>query len=208
MPILYLYNMANEWEKQFVDAIVKGDSNAATNIKSSHVPHRLYKYCPLDEYSLKNIKDNTIWLSYPEKVNDPYDTSITVNEKRLANDSFRNGDLWMDFEKQSATHFTEEEKKQINQSEDCAESFRDIFIKKNPISKGSFEAFSKDADKRKHRKALEKFNNYQKKLLRFCSFSERVDSLLMWSHYAKHHTGICIEYVFSDTPNLLPFLFP
>lgn len=26
------------------------------------------------------------------------------------------------------------------------------------------------------------------------SFTERVDSILMWSHYAQYHTGFCLEY--------------
>jgi Protein of unknown function (DUF2971) len=30
--------------------------------------------------------------------------------------------------------------------------------------------------------------------LRVGCFSERRDSILMWSHYADHHRGICIEY--------------
>lgn len=34
--------------------------------------------------------------------------------------------------------------------------------------------------------------------LKICSFSERNDSLLMWSHYALNHTGFCLEYRFTD----------
>ena len=33
-----------------------------------------------------------------------------------------------------------------------------------------------------------------RKLAKICSFSEVADSLLMWSHYADHHRGFCIEY--------------
>lgn len=33
---------------------------------------------------------------------------------------------------------------------------------------------------------------------RICSFSERLDSLLLWSHYADQHKGIAIEYDFSQ----------
>lgn len=43
-------------------------------------------------------------------------------------------------------------------------------------------------------------------------FSEKVNNLLMWSHYADHHKGICIEYSFEDLQNietgfLLPILY-
>jgi hypothetical protein len=33
-----------------------------------------------------------------------------------------------------------------------------------------------------------------------CSFTERNDSILMWSHYADYHKGFCIEYDFSKLP--------
>jgi hypothetical protein len=33
-----------------------------------------------------------------------------------------------------------------------------------------------------------------RKRAKVCSFSEVNDSLLMWSHYANHHRGLCIEY--------------
>lgn len=40
-------------------------------------------------------------------------------------------------------------------------------------------------------------------------FSENVNNLLMWSHYAGQHKGICIEYSFEDLQNVEDgFLFP
>jgi hypothetical protein len=39
-----------------------------------------------------------------------------------------------------------------------------------------------------------------KKKHKICSFSERNDSILMWSHYADYHKGFCIEYSIADLP--------
>lgn len=39
-------------------------------------------------------------------------------------------------------------------------------------------------------------------------FSERNNSILMWSHYANKHTGICIEYDFKDFCNKCKIVFP
>jgi hypothetical protein len=36
--------------------------------------------------------------------------------------------------------------------------------------------------------------------LRICCFTENKDSVLMWSHYADQHKGICVEYNFSTLP--------
>jgi Protein of unknown function (DUF2971) len=37
--------------------------------------------------------------------------------------------------------------------------------------------------------------------IKCCSFSEVNDSILMWSHYADNHKGICIEYDFKNVSN-------
>jgi len=45
-----------------------------------------------------------------------------------------------------------------------------------------------------------KFNEVLKKGYKICSFSENIESLLMWSHYADEHKGFAIEYDFSVLP--------
>lgn len=48
-------------------------------------------------------------------------------------------------------------------------------------------------------------------LTKACSFSERNDSILMWSHYADNHKGFCVEYDLSTIPSTHQFrstLFP
>lgn len=37
------------------------------------------------------------------------------------------------------------------------------------------------------------------------SFSERIDSILMWSHYSNEHKGFCIEY---NTSDFISYFFP
>lgn len=52
------------------------------------------------------------------------------------------------------------------------------------------------------------FNQQVNQTVRVGSLSEVKDSILMWGHYAKSHTGFCIEYDFSDPvlePDLVQF---
>jgi len=44
--------------------------------------------------------------------------------------------------------------------------------------------------------------------IQICSFCECNDSLLIWSHYADQHKGICIEYDFTDCDEIRPFIQP
>ena len=54
--------------------------------------------------------------------------------------------------------------------------------------------------------SLEKqFENLEinKERFKTCSLSKINDNKLMWSHYAKEHTGICIGYKFLYLPNYI-----
>jgi hypothetical protein len=45
-------------------------------------PHitSLYKYRAFNEYSLSNLKNDTIWLAKPESFNDPFDCSFAIDK--------------------------------------------------------------------------------------------------------------------------------
>jgi len=127
----------------------------------------VYKYRKLDEYTEKNIKNNTIYFSNPLNFNDPLDTLINF---------FFEGDY-------------------------------DLLCKK------FFELGIKDY--KGYAKALEKHNNFNDICkdnphimnLSISCFSEEYDNILMWSHYADNHKGICLEYktVSADGYNCLLF---
>ena len=53
-------------------------------------------------------------------------------------------------------------------------------------------------------------HNYIGTIFGVSSFAERPDNILMWSHYANKHTGICVEYDFShlDKEDITAFLLP
>lgn len=50
-----------------------------------------------------------------------------------------------------------------------------------------------------------------KSVIKICSLSERIDSMLMWSHYTGNHTGFAMEYDFRNlinTDKIPNFLWP
>ena len=47
---------------------------------------------------------------------------------------------------------------------------------------------------RSHEFIKEFIENFKKETLRISCFSSRLDSIVMWSHYASNHTGYCVEY--------------
>jgi hypothetical protein len=43
--------------------------------------------------------------------------------------------------------------------------------------------------------------NFKEKTLKISCFSSRLDSIVMWSHYAANHTGYCVEYNLKELSN-------
>lgn len=70
------------------------------------------------------------------------------------------------------------------------------------IKEQEFKERIKDISKQLH--------NYIGTLFGVSSFTERPDNILMWSHYANKHTGVCVEYDFShlEKEDITAFLLP
>lgn len=52
---------------------------------------------------------------------------------------------------------------------------------------------------------LKQFADKTLSQMRICSFSLNCDNILMWSHYAKEHTGICLMFSFCEDPSLIDY---
>jgi Protein of unknown function (DUF2971). len=127
-----------------------------------------HKYRPIDENTESLLKNNEIFFSCPDNFNDPFDCKL---------DSFHKGthSEWVDFfcrhkmHPAMAKNLIKENLKNGNMKQK-----RDGILFEN---KTKLKGYSDDGT-----------------FLRACCFSERKDSLLMWSHYAKNHEGICLSF--------------
>ncbi len=54
----------------------------------------------------------------------------------------------------------------------------------------------------------ERIRLHFKKIIIATCFSQKNDSILMWSHYANHHQGFCIEYNFGNDHEISKRLYP
>lgn len=78
------------------------------------------------------------------------------------------------------------------------ESLLDVFAKDLPDDlKKLLTPTVLDSLKKRSTSVISEFQKAGDKIkdgIRLCSFSERVDSTLMWAHYSYNHQGFCIEY--------------
>ena len=141
---------------------------------------RLYKYLKINDNTKNNLINNELFFSHPEDFNDPFDSKIKVEYKG----TIKNWYYWASIR-------------------GCDKKFIDQRIKDGMIievESGIFEFNQTTKDKLMHPE------NYFK----ICSFSETDSSILMWSHYADSHKGICLRFKTQKVGNghFLEFLIP
>lgn len=206
---LYVVNLelklnSMDWFKEY-KKLVFSESTSLENIdraislKYENIPSMLYKYRSINESSLKNLEDDTIWLSDPKNFNDPYDCSFHHKvEMDIGNaDSV----LSMLFKHGLLDVLTEEQIQAVRESENPIIKLLELSYPDKPdFGRSCGEALShivKERDNALVRETSEGF----KQMFKICCFSENPKSILMWSHYANYHTGFCIGYDFHELGN-------
>ena len=166
------------------DAYVYGQEAELDRLWKEDCPKTLIKFysAKYDEngenYLLKHIQEQTIWLASPSAFNDPFDCVLNIDCEKEA---FR---IQREFMQNSADEVITEE---ILNS-----GFGELLLK---IATSEFE------------KVLPKLHNdIEKKIYATC-FSEpdNLYSMRMWGHYANNHRGVCVEYDFNTVKNICPF---
>lgn len=113
------------WIEQFTDMIFpldRGELNieGAYILKNQHLPSSIFKYREVNDNSIKNLEEDTIWLADPSNFNDPYDCAHTVDFTTIKKQS----------EPESFAKFMEERGSDIDLSD---EQKRNLYKSKSPI---------------------------------------------------------------------------
>lgn len=146
---------------------------------------KLYQYKPLTNYVVDDICSGQITASSIGEFNDLFDGAIhcygSEKERLIAAER-----QWGDFK--SLSNYTNISETGLN---------HDLYV-------GLYKEYYKNESRLSFR-MLDYLDTY------VSCFSSEKDSNLMWSHYAKSNTGICVEYNFNKLPqnHLLPkTIFP
>lgn len=162
------------------------------------IPNRLFRYNIFDnqKFIVKNkdevraqekwkftVFDGLLFPSSPFYFNDPYDCGLCIEPSFLYDDATRK--MLLDILKKYFIPKPSEIKK-ILESENLIEDCR-IVISQHGIKID--EEFDKTIFE-----TIRNLENIAKSRFSIVCFSDKNDSILMWSHYAHYHTGFCIEY--------------
>jgi len=194
--------MAGEWIDQLVASMSKRDLtlediHEAQKLKQRHFPSALFKYRTVSEYSLKNLRDSTLFLTTANKFNDPYDSVMDFDP--------RFGSSVLDGLLSVADIKDEAIVKEIRESDEPLVAFGRYVCQQNGEDLTDEKlremfAFVSEREGEIHAKSISELNVQLRRSYKICSLSERLDSLPMWAHYAGGHTGFVMEYDFTRLP--------
>lgn len=194
-----------KWIEEYIQLKYPVDSDeidleSAMKLKFKNIPKKLYKYRAVNDNSKNNLKDNTIWMNRASEYNDPYDCALMLGFSSRSESDLREETIAVG--KKHGVHFSKEEIQYMKKC-DTKNFYKKVFEKNNECLQANYdveelsESVYLSINKRK-KSLSKKFSNQIQKSILCCSFSERNDSMLMWSHYAANHTGMCIEYDFTQ----------
>ena len=168
-----------------------------------NIPEKLYRYRVYSDYSLEALKNDEIWGSSIVTFNDPFECLPRYDHKKIHE--------YIDSEFSSETvsqnlHNITANKTPQKVLEAYPDGFADDYIsgnKKIPDMElladmlvvikdwfeKSWEHNREELDGIFYDGIAESAGKY-----RIACFSETNSSVLMWSHYARSHTGFCVEY--------------
>lgn len=133
------------------------------------VPGRLYKYEPFSAQSLENLKNQVLYFNSPLRFNDPYDCALFP----------------------SIAEPTDSEVERIR-SHYLAKP--DLEVKVRAAFEGTSVSGLRAMLLRMGQAVVDReVQTFLEKRGVSC-FAERPDNFLMWSHYAGHHRGFCLEF--------------
>lgn len=174
----------------------------AYDLKNKHTPKKLFKYRKCDGYALNNLQNDTVWISSPNKYNDPFECIQYINFAQI--DSMQSDRIVDDAKKRLCEKIVipnDIESRARASSDPIAVIMHwllqlDKSITVTEDQRNQLSALMQD----RKQNITDELNRAIRSSIFISSFSELNDSILMWSHYAKDHTGFCIEYDIGSIP--------
>lgn len=179
------------------------DVNAAIELKQQHLPKKLFKYREVNDYSINNLLEDTVWCTNAADFNDPYDSSLCFDFSQKIVDDALSESLKSQIDNPEENTFKTENVDRVSASGNPLKSLIEVAAKhtETSIAPDMADKLYEVLTKITGDQIIEmnnRFNSAIKQGYKICSFSERLDSMLMWSHYSEKHTGFVMEYNFSE----------
>tara|TARA_R110000850_G_scaffold83276_4_gene178783 strand:- start:10928 stop:12109 length:1182 start_codon:yes stop_codon:yes gene_type:complete len=204
-------NYSGNWSRQFINEYYDSldeiglieTLDRLNNHKEEHLPKSLYKFCSPNSFNLSNIHNNTIYLSEPKSFNDPFDCTLNsdyeIFQEKYIIKRLKEDDLIDDHDSERKISLREYESLLLAISSKTLNFdtvFTSIKLTKPTKLYLILNRIQVDATNA-YKAALKYLSSIEIGISSFSSFKnedELLENTTMWSHYADHHRGFCIEY--------------
>lgn len=170
----------------------------AYRLKDGHVPNTLYKFRRIDEYSLKNLSGDTIWLNSPSRYNDPFDCAATISALDLFSSSIKYHLDEIPGAQELYKLVPREKMAEIRESGNPVREIAQLALAADKSIRSADIPTMIDALEAAIKNVMEPtYTDLVKHVrdgIKLCSFCATMKPITMWSHYADEHKGFCIEY--------------
>ncbi|QIK54460.1 DUF2971 domain-containing protein [Dysgonomonas sp. HDW5B] len=195
--------MYNNWTEKYWKLILNENFEDAIPLKNSNFPHSFFKYRSLSERTLESLREGYIWLADISSLNDPFECTIQFDNNECWREYYSTEKFKDTFKKTTGQILSQKELRVLTVSAEPFKEYIRICGNRNiPF------ALTAEQQKQKIQNRWIEIQEETNRNLRICSFSLNKNSLLLWSHYADEHKGICIEYNFEDIDVIRAFMQP
>ena len=164
-------------------------------LRSEKLPRSLYKYRPPTELALENLKNMQLWFSSAAKVNDPLDTIFTVQTDALYDCPMPLEAREGLFAQKVTDLLTEFQIAALRNPSLSLRTLGSILWNRRPAEseRTAIEAALEASHSEVALAFMQSITKDIQTKYQICCFTERIDSVAMWAHYADGHKGFTIE---------------
>lgn len=189
----------DEFLKLMTDSTIpQGVIDIAYELKDRNLPDKLYKFRTIGDYAISNLESDTVWLCSADKYNDPYECATTWSTEEVMRQNTKINIDKIIGQVNLGKHLSAIEIDAVRTSSDPMRDLSRILIGKHEdiseVKKEEMISVLIDVSNDISRQNIPRMNEFAQRGMKICSFSARVDSVVMWGHYASSHTGFAIEY--------------
>lgn len=178
----------------FSPKVQLADIDAAFALKDQHLPGAIYQYRSCNPRQIENLERGTVWVRNPANFNDPFDCAVRFDPEALIRER------WFDNikpEVRAQWGITPEVERRAKEIGDPIKAMADHGVRQGLFTRERADrlvgAMQKVTDENFEALRNALFKLHHQGTLVSC-FSTSRDSFRMWGHYAKKHTGFCVEF--------------
>lgn len=159
-------------------------------------PENLYRYRACNENNFTTLQENKFLLTKPTLFNDPYDSLLFIDRKKIFNYLTQNQEFDTIEKLQNDLQFKQQQiqllGKEFVEKHLILQPFKNLEEKKL-YKKVSNKIYTKFVDD-----LIDQSLKAMKQSSLVACLSEDFESILMWSHYADNHKGFVLNYNFKS----------